>query len=303
MYHPRHALKNAISEWLLEFNKKKAAWGVIAKPQPCVASTIPIPIIPSVNTCMSLTSTTTTTVPAAPTPVVNSNHLQALAEVCSSVTGSDSFAQPSSVPVMNSLVSDIKVVSEPVLTTLSTNMSGEPPSTVLSSMEPMDCNTTPNNSPAHIVKISAEDDAMVDNISVSFHTFSKTSLCMYNRVISIYQTCSEASGSMQVEVDNTSPTVNGTQMIIENDSENHESSDNVDAVPQAPVNVEKQLAHEDLSLLCDLFYLPFEHGGQGVQLLQEFNWLKSNAYVVMKKSKEEESTSESDVSYMCFRPS
>lgn len=123
---------------------------------------------------------------------------------------------------------------------------------------------------------------------------------MYNRVIFIYQTCSEASGSMQVEVDSTSPTVNGTQMIVENDSENHEGSDNTDVVPQEPADVEKQLTHEDLSLLCDLFYLPFEHGGQGVQLLQEFNWLKSNAYVVMKKSKEEESASESDVSYIHF---
>lgn len=99
---------------------------------------------------------------------------------------------------------------------------------------------------------------------------------------------------MQVEVDGTSPMVNSTQMIIENDSENHESSDNMDAIPQEPID--KQLMHEDLSLLCDLFYLPFEHGDQGIQLLQEFNWLKSNAYI-MKKSKEE-SASESDVS--CF---
>jgi len=125
---------------------------------------------------------------------------------------------------------------------------------------------------------------------------------MYNRVISIYQTCSETSGSMQVEVDGTSPTVNGTQMIIENDSENHENSDNVDVITnQEPVDVDKQLTQEDLSLLCDLFYLPFEHGGQGIQLLQEFNWLKSNAHVVMKKSKEEESASESDVSYLTMR--
>lgn len=103
---------------------------------------------------------------------------------------------------------------------------------------------------------------------------------------------------MQVEVDGTSPTVNGTQMIIENDSENHESSDNTDVTPQELVDIDKQLTPEDLSLLCDLFYLPFEHGGQGIQLLQEFNWLKSNAYLVMKKSKDEEPTSESDVSYI-----
>lgn len=124
---------------------------------------------------------------------------------------------------------------------------------------------------------------------------------MYNRVTFVCQTCSEASGSMQVEVDGTSPTVNGTQMIIENDSENHESSDNVDVVPQELVDIDKQLTPEDLSLLCDLFYLPFEHGGQGIQLLQEFNWLKSNAYLVMKKSKDEEPTSESDVSYIASK--
>jgi len=107
---------------------------------------------------------------------------------------------------------------------------------------------------------------------------------------------------MQVEVDGTSPTVNGTQMIIENDGENHENSDNPDAITnQERVDVDKQLTQEDLSLLCDLFYLPFEHGGQGIQLLQEFNWLKSNAHVVMKKSKEEESASESDVSYSMMR--
>ena len=40
------------------------------------------------------------------------------------------------------------------------------------------------------------------------------------------------------------------------------------------------LTHDDLALLCDLFYLPFEHGGQGLQLLHEFNWLKSNAHLV-----------------------
>ncbi|CAK9801068.1 Protein O-GlcNAcase [Anthophora quadrimaculata] len=271
IYHPRHALKNAIIDWLVEFDKKRNAWGVIAKPQPCVAPTIPIPIIPSVNTCMSLTSTTTTTtVPATPTPVSTSNHLQALAEVCSTVTTSESYIQPPTGPVMNSLVSETTVVSEPIIPSISANVESIPSSNALSSMEPMDCNTTPNNSPAHAVKIQSEDDAMVENTS----------------------TCSEASGSMQVEVDGTSPVVNGTQMIVENYSENHDSGDNVD---QESIDADKRLTQEDLSLLCDLFYLPFEHGGQGIQLLQEFNWLKSNAHVVMRKSKEDETASQSDI--------
>lgn len=100
---------------------------------------------------------------------------------------------------------------------------------------------------------------------------------------------------MQVEVDGTSPVVNGTQMIVENDSENHDNSDNAYQESQESIDADKRLTQEDLSLLCDLFYLPFEHGGQGIQLLQEFNWLKSNAHVVMRKSKEDETVSESDV--------
>jgi len=85
MYHPRRALRNAINEWLEEFSRPKAAWGPIAKPQQLVATAVPLPIIPSVNTCMSLT-TTTTSCSSGSIPVVNSNQLQALAEVCSSVS-------------------------------------------------------------------------------------------------------------------------------------------------------------------------------------------------------------------------
>lgn len=54
---------------------------------------------------------------------------------------------------------------------------------------------------------------------------------------------------------------------------------------------ENDLTFEDLSLLCDLFYLPFEHGGQGLQLLQEFNWLKSNAHVVIAANQKKDSSS------------
>jgi len=41
-----------------------------------------------------------------------------------------------------------------------------------------------------------------------------------------------------------------------------------------------QLSLEDLTLLSHLFYLPFEHGPQGMELLQEFNWLKLNSHLV-----------------------
>ncbi|XP_046600715.1 protein O-GlcNAcase isoform X1 [Neodiprion lecontei] len=269
MYHPRHALKNAISDWLVEFHKKRAAWGVIVKPQPCVAPTVPIPIIPSVNTCMSLTSTTNTTVSAATTSSNNSNHLKALAEVCSSVTGTEGFLQPACGPVMNSLVSDTKVVNESIIPSVVPNSGSETIPNVTPATEPMECTITPGHSPAHLVKSTTEDDAMIENIS----------------------TCSGASGSMQVELEVSSSAVNGSQMVVETDNDNHDA---LETQGSNVVDPEKQLTKEDLSLLCDLFYLPFEHGGQGIQLLQEFNWLKSNAHIVMKQPKNQEMYNKAD---------
>lgn len=50
---------------------------------------------------------------------------------------------------------------------------------------------------------------------------------------------------------------------------------------------------DDLYLLCDLFYLPFEHGSRGLKLLNEFNWLKANAYVLLEMKNKKKSNSNS----------
>lgn len=56
------------------------------------------------------------------------------------------------------------------------------------------------------------------------------------------------------------------------------------------IRKESDLTYEDLALLCDLFYLPFEHGNQGLQLLQEFQWLKSNAHIVISANQKDDKT-------------
>ncbi|XP_042909994.1 protein O-GlcNAcase isoform X1 [Parasteatoda tepidariorum] len=48
---------------------------------------------------------------------------------------------------------------------------------------------------------------------------------------------------------------------------------------------DRQLTEKDVSLLIDLFYLPFEHGRQGLKILQEFHWLKSHGYLVCQNPK------------------
>lgn len=128
IYHPRVALKNAILEWLPEFSIEKEAWGPITKPQPQVTMVMPIiPIIPSINTCMSLTTTTTTSTSSktSTVPEVNTNQLQALADVCSTVNSSS--VNPISNAVMNSLVSATKVVTNddilnPITSTVATTI-------------------------------------------------------------------------------------------------------------------------------------------------------------------------------------
>lgn len=50
-------------------------------------------------------------------------------------------------------------------------------------------------------------------------------------------------------------------------------------------NENKEITADDLFLLCDLFYLPFEHGSRSLQIINEFYWLKSNATVLVNSYK------------------
>lgn len=49
---------------------------------------------------------------------------------------------------------------------------------------------------------------------------------------------------------------------------------------EEPLDDTRLLTVEDLAILVDLFYLPFEHGTQGVAFLNEFHWLRMNGHIV-----------------------
>lgn len=42
------------------------------------------------------------------------------------------------------------------------------------------------------------------------------------------------------------------------------------------------LTYDDISLLVDLFYLPFSHGPQALNILQEFDYLRANGHLISK---------------------
>ena len=47
------------------------------------------------------------------------------------------------------------------------------------------------------------------------------------------------------------------------------------------VKPNKDLSVKDLLLLCQMFYLPAEHGSFGLELLNEFYWLKRNGTAML----------------------
>lgn len=117
VYHPRVALKQAISDWLPEFFISKEANGPISKPHP--AATMVMPVIPIIQLTTSTTTSTNTT--ALKVPEVNTTQLKALADVCSVVTGTETITLPNMV--MNSLVSSSKIVTNdsipnPIMSTI-----------------------------------------------------------------------------------------------------------------------------------------------------------------------------------------
>lgn len=65
--------------------------------------------------------------------------------------------------------------------------------------------------------------------------------------------------------------------------------ESVDSIPLAPsafatdatASNKNLVTVDDLHLLCDLFYLPFEHGSKSLMILNEFYWLKNNASVLV----------------------
>ncbi|XP_045539880.1 protein O-GlcNAcase [Papilio machaon] len=89
------------------------------------------------------------------------------------------------------------------------------------------------------------------------------------------------NGSMQVEPSN-SP-LSGDMMV-----EPTELTEPTDDGLDEPAIEASALTTDDLMLLCDLFYLPFEHGARGLRLLHDFNWLLTHAASVLPRGNKSE---------------
>lgn len=123
-------------------------------------------------------------------------------------------------------------------------------------LEPMDCNPTPGSSPKHLSDAQMEDPVIKnDEVSDKENEAPSSDLQSNKDAHSL-----DSAEEMQTE----------------------SASECSDAEIESRAT---QLTYDDVALLVDLFYLPFEHGQQGLQFLHEFQWLKSNGYLVSEEKK------------------
>lgn len=317
VYHPRIALRNAIQDWLPEFSKAKESFGPICKPHPGVTMVLPVmPIIPSINTCMSLTTNTTTTSSSTCTmkvAEVNTTQLQALADVCSVVTGTETITLPNIV--MNSLVSSTTIVTNttlsnpivsatlldhPVLPSVSVPVSSiglpimntEGTGYKINDFIPLDDDDEASRPPDETDDLMSGLTSEVEPMEVSSLLSPKLSLA--DDIVMTENGSISSTGSMQIECSDAAVSIQSADEMTTLPT--LFASQPTTTTPHSTTAVDDAANHAaltaaDISLLCDLFYLPFEHGHRALRLLNEFHWLKSNAAVLANNSTTSSSSS------------
>ncbi|XP_071827558.1 protein O-GlcNAcase-like isoform X2 [Apostichopus japonicus] len=268
-YNPALASQAAISDWVKLFRQARDAQGKDLAPlvlsQPTVLPQ-PVPPLPSINTCMAFTSTTTSLYgPTLPETV--SEELQKVKESLVGI-GSEAFKPP--LNPMNSLVAP-------------------PPE---ETGEPMDCNGTSNDTLTSIPQVVAtKESSNISTQSIVVKTADTSSMQVDDVAVKSLEKVSPLSNSglgpleSAMQVDGTSPNQSSENIADEENSKEINSSIPLENPRHTVENVEE----DDVKLLVELFYLPYEHGSRATLMLEQVHWLKSNAYVLhqTKKSKEE----------------
>jgi len=298
VYHPRHALRAAVKEWLHEFKKPKPMWGPITKPQ---VGLNPTGILqPSVNTCMTSTATTSSvqlplplssvsslgqslatthspksdkpSSPLSPDPVLPTVSPYAAlvggVSVSSSSPSLPLVSQPVTVaplvPVMNSLVSQNEVILERPVPELPPS----PPDPLKAVPEPMDTLPTEAGAVSPQTPQAMESTTNPPTPSMVDSSTAPPSPDTQSQGDPNTAPATPASAVMQVEppiAGSTLSKAESTTMLCETES--------------------VELSPQELELVCDLFYLPSEHGPGAIDLLSDFYWLKTHAGVMLQGSR------------------
>lgn len=170
------------------------------------------------------------------------------------------------VPIENN--EDIEKIADITdkISSVENHMSDETPM-LEPALEPMDCGSG---------TISPKHNIDIDNISPTIGSESELNIKTNQTKDDVKMT-----KSLHEDVIMSETVSNGSSMQVETLSDTSLVSANSDVViDEKPTPAEKEINADDILLLCDLFYLPFEHGSQGLKLLNEFHWLKINSGIL-----------------------
>ncbi|KAL3981828.1 beta-N-acetylglucosaminidase family protein [Acanthocheilonema viteae] len=96
---------------------------------------------------------------------------------------------------------------------------------------------------------------------------------------------SEPMDLMSVTKDDTKPLLEALDQSKGNIQEMLEVSSDISMDSSVHSDLETNVTGvEQVAIFVDMFYLPFEHGRRGIQMLQEFSWLHENSYVMRRSN-------------------
>ncbi|VDK71927.1 unnamed protein product [Litomosoides sigmodontis] len=119
----------------------------------------------------------------------------------------------------------------------------------------------------------------------AFVYFSAPNNSIAQPVNSMCSEYSEPMDLMSVTKDDTKPLLEASDQSKGNIQEMLEVSSDISMDSSVHSDLETNVTEvEQVAIFVDMFYLPFEHGRRGIQMLQEFSWLHENSYVMRRSS-------------------
>ncbi|CAG9537352.1 unnamed protein product [Cercopithifilaria johnstoni] len=142
----------------------------------------------------------------------------------------------------------------------------------------------PSTSSTSLVTRELNGPDSIDNQTaiVYFNAENNSVIQPVNSMCSEY---SEPMDLMSATKDDTKPLLEASDQSRGNIQEMLEVSSDISMDSSVHSDLETNITGVDqVAIFVDMFYLPFEHGRRGIQMLQEFSWLHENSYVMRRSS-------------------
>uniref|UniRef100_A0A8R1TVP1 protein O-GlcNAcase n=1 Tax=Onchocerca volvulus TaxID=6282 RepID=A0A8R1TVP1_ONCVO len=131
-------------------------------------------------------------------------------------------------------------------------------------------------------ELNAPDNSDSQTAIIYFNAENSSVVQTVNSMCSEY---SEPMDLMSVTKDDTKPLLEASDQNKGSVQEMLEVSSDISMDSSVHSDSETNITGVDqVAVFVDMFYLPFEHGRRGIQMLQEFSWLHENSYVMRRSS-------------------